>query len=601
MEKVKMIPNVNLDHHIPSDSLLTTSDYLNDLKSDEVQYHKKEYLDFKDFQPDPSGFSIWDRFRKPEFQRQTNSWTDEKYINLLSTLKNNQVIPGVIFWLNPETGHIFVLDGAHRLSAIRAWATDDWGDSDEAKEYGYLEEDELRAANRMRQQVNEAIGDYEACRKAALKFKKVVDAKKNPKDELDESVESMGRFMYHLNTSLKIPIQWVTGGYQDAEQSFVNINTGGTPLSDEEALFIENRRSPVARAMAGIISNGSKQSIWIQNYEECTNISKELYQILLAPSDNIPSKIKVTDYPLVLLKKQNSFDRYQFLQYLFCVMEHGQTGKNNLHATLENLANESDDNLVAETTLKKLKDLQSHLSHIRGKSPNSLGLMPVFYFYSLKGQFSQVLFFSFIMWLFKGTSSEIKERKLIFTLNRGHFESVLMLTKEQVIKYLGRKGGPSRLSNNQAQFFDQLLNEVKLGKALGATPKETAAEFLKNLDANLYSEFRKSSIAGRPYSQFTNTTKQQQEILAYFEGCYKCELCGGAIEISVSHQVDHIEKRSEGGDNSVGNGRIVHPWCNNNRDKIPNGNEIQKTSKVVEPPELQPTPELIYGQLELDF
>jgi hypothetical protein len=361
-EKVKLIPNANLDHHVPSDSLLTTAEYLNNPKSEEVQYHRKEYLDFKDFQQDDSGFSLWDRMRKPEFQRQTNSWTDEKYINLLKTLKNNQVIPGVIFWLNPDTGHIFVLDGAHRLSAIRAWVTNDWGDSAEAKEYGYLEEDELRAAMRLRNKINETIGSFDDCRKAALRFKKVVDAKKSPRDELDEETEARGRFMYHLNTSMKIPIQWVTGGYQDAEQSFVNINTGGTPLSNEEVVFTENRRSPVARAMAGIISNGTKPSLWIDKEEACTKLSKELYNILLTPSDNISSKIKVTDYPLILLKKQNSFDRYQFLQNLFCIARHGQTGDSNIQETLTHHANESDDTIVAEDTVRVLEDILSHIS-----------------------------------------------------------------------------------------------------------------------------------------------------------------------------------------------------------------------------------------------
>lgn len=597
MEKIKPIPNVNLDHHVPSDSLLTTTDYHEIEKSEDAQYHRKEYLEFRDFQFDPSGFSIWDRLRKPEFQRQTNSWIDEKYINLLKTLKSNQVIPGVIFWLNTATGHIFVLDGAHRLSAIRAWVTDDWGDSDEAKEYGYLEEDELRAAKRLRQRIKEEIGDYEECRKAQAKFKKIVDARKNPKDELDDETEARGRFMYHLNTSLKIPIQWVTGGYQDAEQSFVNINTGGTPLTSEEALYIENRRSPVARALTGIISNGSKPSLWIKHEEKCTEYSKEIYKILLAPSDNIPTKMKITDYPLVLLKKQNSFDRYLFLQHLFSVVKHGMTGEANIQYTLTYLANEKDENLVASETLKNLEQLISHLSHLRGNNPNSLGLVPAFYFYSTKGQYNQVLFLSFTMWLLKGSKDEIRERKLLFAQNRDVFESLWLTIKDSIIKYLGRKGGPSRLSKNQSEFFDKLLETVSLGKKESHSTNEIATAFLNELGIKLDQE-----KPGKAYAGFSVSTKTQQEMLAFFDGTYKCDLCGGAIDLGVSQQFDHIEKRSEGGNNSVKNGRVVHPWCNNNRDKLNGGKGKEKSDLPIaeDPPQFVPKPELIYIELDLD-
>src|SRR5690348_14449970 len=70
--------NVNLDHHIPSASLLSYSDYNRVPKSEEAQLHKKVNLEYRDFLPDGSGLDIWERLRKPEFQRATNSWDDDK-------------------------------------------------------------------------------------------------------------------------------------------------------------------------------------------------------------------------------------------------------------------------------------------------------------------------------------------------------------------------------------------------------------------------------------------------------------------------------------------------------------------------------------------
>src|SRR5215216_6495881 len=92
--------NANLDHHIPSASLLSASDYQRVLKSEEAQFHKKDNMEYRDFLRDASGLSFWDRLRKPEFQRATNDWSDEKILSLLMTMRDNQVIPGVILWLN---------------------------------------------------------------------------------------------------------------------------------------------------------------------------------------------------------------------------------------------------------------------------------------------------------------------------------------------------------------------------------------------------------------------------------------------------------------------------------------------------------------------
>jgi hypothetical protein len=90
------VRNANLDHHIPSASLLSFRAYVQVPKSEEAQLHKKDNLDYKDFLLDNSGLGIWDRLRKPEFQRPTNSWEDKKILNFLLTLRENQVIPGVI-------------------------------------------------------------------------------------------------------------------------------------------------------------------------------------------------------------------------------------------------------------------------------------------------------------------------------------------------------------------------------------------------------------------------------------------------------------------------------------------------------------------------
>lgn len=64
--------------------------------------------------------------RKPDFQRETNHWTPDQVASLLECFVNGDLIPSVILWRSSY--YIFVIDGGHRLAALRAWVEDDYGD-----------------------------------------------------------------------------------------------------------------------------------------------------------------------------------------------------------------------------------------------------------------------------------------------------------------------------------------------------------------------------------------------------------------------------------------------------------------------------------------
>jgi hypothetical protein len=509
--------NVNLDHHIPSESLLSASDYQRVQKSEEAQLHKKDNMEYRDFLPDESGLSFWDRLRKPEFQRATNDWSDEKILSLLKTMRDNQVIPGVILWLNTQTGHIFVLDGAHRLSAIRAWIKDDWGDSDQAKQYGYIEDSELKASKRIRNLVEKEISSHAICQDAGKQFRQMVDSGKTPSYYLDATTESRGKFMYNLNTALRIPIQWVTGNYETAEQSFININTGGTRLSDQEVDFLQNRRSPVARAINGIASNGTKPSLWINYTDECNQLSAELYDLLLAPSDSSFLKY-VADYPLCLVRKQKNFDRYLFLQNLICVSAYGETAADKLRAIITECANEEDDNIVSNKTFEHLRNIRGLISHLYGKQSQSLGFYPAFYFYTNRGQYREFLFVLFLAWTAQGSSKDIIERKIRFTQARDMFEEAWMIGKEWIFKAHSRKGaGPARLSRSYIDTLQFLIDETVKVKEQNGTAYDVLDIYLKEQDAKIHGEFVKEfkRVKGTPYKRFAQSTKLQSQ---FFDG-----------------------------------------------------------------------------------
>jgi Protein of unknown function DUF262 len=66
---------------------------------------------------------IYPMLRKPDFQRETSNWTPDQITDLVATFVNGNIIPAIILW---QSGNrVFVIDGAHRLSALIAWVNDD--------------------------------------------------------------------------------------------------------------------------------------------------------------------------------------------------------------------------------------------------------------------------------------------------------------------------------------------------------------------------------------------------------------------------------------------------------------------------------------------
>ena len=64
--------------------------------------------------------------RKPDFQRETNHWSPEQVSTLVRSFAFGELIPSLILW--KSAAYVFVIDGAHRLSALKAWVENDYGD-----------------------------------------------------------------------------------------------------------------------------------------------------------------------------------------------------------------------------------------------------------------------------------------------------------------------------------------------------------------------------------------------------------------------------------------------------------------------------------------
>ena len=195
------------------------------------------------------------QIRKPDFQRETNAWTPEDCVAFLDSVVYGRIIPSIILWHSHGNALIYILDGAHRLSVIRAWMTDDWGDKAgtyyERRDKGQI----LDAARTTRELVKRRIGlfaDYEAAHK---EFIDLAEQDRAPKQIMGER---FARAIFYNRAMVRhqtLAIQWEHGDYESAEQSFLRINRRGQALDPWKATLIEYRRSSYARSIMSI-ANG---------------------------------------------------------------------------------------------------------------------------------------------------------------------------------------------------------------------------------------------------------------------------------------------------------------------------------------------------------
>ncbi len=187
--------------------------------------------------------------RKPDFQRETNQWTPLQLVTFLKSYLDLELIPSVILWRSPA--HVFVIDGGHRLSALRAWIEDDYGDGNISRQYfGHeISDDQKRVASRVRSLVATQVGAYSEVKAALF-----------AETGYSELMRTRARSM----ATRQLSLQWVVGDAEKAESSFFKINTQGTPLDKTEEIVLRHRKTPVAIAARSIFRAGTGHEYWSQ-------------------------------------------------------------------------------------------------------------------------------------------------------------------------------------------------------------------------------------------------------------------------------------------------------------------------------------------------
>ena len=271
--------------HVNLDAMIPRADFAL-LEDNAPATEKVQSIGIRDLRPD----GLLPLLRKPDFQRETNHWSPDQVVTLIKSFVDKDLIPSVILW--KSEGSIFVIDGGHRLSVIRAWLEDDYGDKLVSLPYFQfkINDNQRRAAEETRRMIAREVGSYTDW---------LARGELIAKGKGDQMPTADRERAANLRTRT-IPIQWVDGNAERAQQSFFKINKQGTPLDDIESLLISNRKRPGAIAARSIIRSGSGHQYWSsfdsEKQQKIVDKSKDLYQLLFEPEIDTP--IKTLDLPL---------------------------------------------------------------------------------------------------------------------------------------------------------------------------------------------------------------------------------------------------------------------------------------------------------------
>lgn len=217
--------------------------------------------------------------RKPDFQRESSEWDARRVVDLVKTFISGDLIPSVILW--NHQGHVFVIDGAHRLSALIAWVFDDYGDGERSiQHYGTsLPSEQIQHAKRTRSLMHKEIGPYQDHLSAAI------DPEKYGPDMVARSRALATRV---LN------LQWVRGNSAQAEQSFIRINRQAANITPQELTLINRRKKPDVIAARSILGRGIVAArlpgAASSTVDQIRIVSAEIFHMLFDPELQYPIK-----------------------------------------------------------------------------------------------------------------------------------------------------------------------------------------------------------------------------------------------------------------------------------------------------------------------
>jgi hypothetical protein len=481
------------------------------------------------------GGLLYPALRKPDFQRETASWAPEQVADLISTFARRELIPALILW-RAGSG-VFVIDGAHRLSALIAWAQDDYGDGDVSRRFfqNVIPDEQRQAAQRTRDLVKLQVGSYQD-------HKMAVDY---PNAASPELAQRAARIPWH-----PIQVQWIQNADHDkAEKAFFRINQGGTKIDPTEQRILNARRSATALAARAVLRGGTGHHYW-SRFNEATQgkieeLGKECFDLLFTPSLSLP--IKTLDIPVAGQGYGPHILPFVFdlVNLVNRVAAADSSRKRGVRDELE--ADED-----GSKTIEFLKGVRAALWRVCSTNPSSLGLHPALYFYTPTGVFQPTALLNFVALFREWNTKDF----LAFTSVRAEFEEFL-LSNRGITEAVRKLGSGIRSRPRVLGLYKRLIADLQAGKSVKQVEEELARDPDYGFLVEAPQELRLDVGAGR----FSRDTKGGAFLRDALPSAPRCPTCGGIMHRN-GMQAGHILARREGGPASLSNAQMQHPFCN---------------------------------------
>ena len=519
---------VNLDALIRREDFVAPAEYMNFAGES-----GKPSASATDLSPNEAFFST---LRKPDFQRETAAWTPAAVCDFIEAFVNNDLIPSVICWQSPARLS-FIIDGAHRLSALIAWIFDDYGAGHiSTRFYGKIPAQQELMHNKTRDLVRNRVRSYQEWR-AEL-------ASPGTIPEISNKV--------HWLAHAKVPLLWVPGtDWKKAEKAFFTINQSAVEIDATELKILNARSKPNAVAARTIVRNATGNKYW-QRFSEAgqrtiVETGRSIYSALYNPP-LLPAP-RTEELPVAGLSYGSQalplvFDLVNVANGL-PVEDAGKNKKKYLTPQGHSEPNEAE-------TVSVIKGAERLVKRITGTGASSLGLHPGVYFYAanLRHQPTTVLAVAqFIKDLDKS------DRFIDFSKNRAAFEQFLLNHKMYINQLTVRHGSMVKGYLAIRDYYSFVFDRICAGKLEADIEMDLAAseKFEK-----LVKERPNPSKAAKGFSRDARNVKLLNDVL---DAAFRCNICGARID-KKAMQLDHIVEISQGGAADIDNGQWAHPFCN---------------------------------------
>jgi hypothetical protein len=508
---------VNLDALIPREDFEVVDQGTPAVPTQTLQIRNLERTDF-----------FYNVLRKPDFQRETSDWGPDKITAFVRSFLDGDLIPALILWQSGS--QIFVIDGAHRLSALIAWVHDDYGDGATSRSFfdGVISEEQIAAADYTRRMVKRELGSY-----ADHQFAIAYPDKARP--EVVARAKSLG--------SLALQLQWVKGDASKAEASFFKINQQAAPIDKTELRLLKSRKLPNALAARAIVRSGTGHKYWSRFSEEkraeIESQAKAINELLFAPSLKQP--IKTLDLPVA--------GRGYSSQTLPLVFEFVELANRERAGKADNPMVPDED---GDETLRYLRNCRNIVNRISGTHPSSLGLHPAVYFYSSTGRYQPTAFLAVVSMI--KTFAE-KNRLREFTKVRRVFEDFLLvhrvLVNQVTVKYGSGAKGYARLEQLLTFIVDKMVERKSETEIISEMAANDSFSFLQPAE-------RTTIETGKEFGKDAKSAVFLRDAL---KEPLRCGICGGLIHRNAI-SIDHVIRKADGGTADPDNGQLTHPYCN---------------------------------------